>query len=207
MSRYAYITWCWCAIALIVVIASQEPLLCASKRIEPQPHIISLFPPDDDAVGYLTQLIDAEKRRICVAAYRLTQEDVVAHLHSAYSRGVDVQVIADASALEARNNYVLKMLRDGISVYVFPPLSPEDTADDVRISRAALMHNKFMVFEQSNTVWTGSFNFTQAAQKMNQENVIVMRDTHQCNRYKEHFELIKRRSTMLTHMMRKALRK
>jgi len=200
--RVCMTSGCIMAVVAAACIIYGVPFHALYSSYHAGPHIISLFSPDDAPLEHLKRLIEHETQHIRIAAYRLTDEEVSnALIHAAY-RGVDVEVIADASALEARYNKVLEMLTHGITVYVFPPLSHDESDHETRVGKNALMHNKFMLFASLSTVWTGSFNFTCAARTTNQENVVIIQDMHQVARYTEHFNLLKRRSTALTHLLR-----
>jgi len=166
-------------------------------------YIKTLFPPDDNVYAELKQLIEHEQRCIYIAAYRLTDDDIASSIHAAAQRGVAVEIVADASALEARHNRILEMPKHGVSVYVFPPIGPSESHQEKRISKTALMHNKFMLFGSENIVWTGSFNFTSAARSTNQENVVIMQNQHQFSRYVDYFSLLKQRSTSLWKLFRR----
>ena len=58
------------------------------------------------------------------------------------------------------------------------------------------MHNKFVLFENNilgkSLVSTGSFNFTRAAHRNNQENILVLDDDLFVMKYGKKFEQIKR---------------
>ena len=88
---------------------------------------------------------------------------------------------------------ILAMAQQGMAIYVFPPL--DNVAQN--ISSNALMHNKFMIFYGQNAVWTGSYNFTQAAQSMHQENALLIYGKEGVKIYHERFAIIKNRSSFV----------
>ena len=59
----------------------------------------------------------------------------------------------------------------------------------------AIAHNKIMVIDQE-TVITGSFNFTKAAEEKNAENVLVIRSKELAKIYMENWNKHKEHSTM-----------
>ena len=85
---------------------------------------------------------------------------------------------------------------NNIETFVFLPSFNSDKMN------SPLMHNKFAIFDmdgkEKQWVWTGSFNWTDTASKINQENVIVTNDKKVCNRYKEYFELLKKECALKT---------
>ncbi len=59
------------------------------------------------------------------------------------------------------------------------------------------MHHKFALFTNNagkSIVWTGSYNFTKAANEANQENVIVIADNKIFDQFSNQFKRLKERS-------------
>ena len=99
-------------------------------------------------------------------------------LKAAHARGVDVEVIVDKSSARvsksgSRYSAATYLTNAGIPVWV-------DT-------KVAIAHNKVMVID-GETVITGSFNFTAAAQKSNAENLLVLEDRALAAEYKANWE-------------------
>ena len=114
--------------------------------------------------GTLIEKINAARSSIYIAAFEFGLTPVAEALIAAHQRGVDVRWITDdESGLEADeepDRGQLAMLQEaGIAV----------KAD----SRSALMHNKFILFDQQ-AVWTGSTNLTTSAIFQQNNNVIVI---------------------------------
>jgi phosphatidylserine/phosphatidylglycerophosphate/cardiolipin synthase-like enzyme len=80
---------------------------------------------------------------------------------AAKARGLSVQIILDPSDLEERGCQWLAFQAAGIPVLVD--------------RKHAIAHNKIMILD-SETVITGSFNFTFAAEYHNAENLLVIDD-------------------------------
>jgi len=96
--------------------------------------------------------------------YSLTVQEIVTALIRAKRRGVDVRLIVDSGQLQQDRNdsfRVAALASAGIPVLV-------DTVP-------GLMHNKIMVID-SETVLTGSFNYTWGAEHWNAENLLVVHD-------------------------------
>lgn len=139
-------------------------LSAASPAAEPLKHQIGFSPCWEGrvcALDLVLQAIDQAKprQRLWMAAYGLTSKPIEAALITAHHRGADVRIVADEKS-NRRNAVIHRLLAAGVPV---------------RFSdRYAIMHNKFMVIG-SDTVETGSFNFTASAAKRNAENVMVIR--------------------------------
>jgi mitochondrial cardiolipin hydrolase len=150
----------------------------------------ALFAPDDDIQDLLLTLIDEEKEQILITAYSLTDSDIAHAIIRAYKRGVALEVLVDGSNAITAHSKVSLLMKSHIPVWIYPSVKKDDKP-------VGIMHNKFMVFKRSllgrSIVWTGSFNFTRSAQSRNQENVIVTDDQQLVERYRKHFEKIKKR--------------
>lgn len=120
------------------------------------------FSPNGDGTRVIVAAIEQAQRRIWVQAYGFTSWPIVNALVAALARGVRVEAIFDKSTFRERYSeaQVGDLMQHGVPIW-----------DDFR---PAIAHNKVMVIDRD-TVITGSFNFTAAAQKRNAENVLVIR--------------------------------
>lgn len=122
------------------------------------------FSPGDDIASLIVSRIAAARRSVQMQAYLFTDRTIANALLAACRRGVEVEVIGDASQQEAGGLPFLAALeRAGARVY----LDAAHTAS----------HNKIVIVDgalESAAVITGSYNFTQAAQSKNAENVVVI---------------------------------
>ena len=103
---------------------------------------------------------------------------ILSALKAAHARGVDVEVIVDKTSARqsksgSRYSAATYLTNAGIPVWV-------DT-------KVAIAHNKVMVID-GETVITGSFNFTAAAQNHNAENLLVLEDPALAAQYKANWE-------------------
>ena len=105
--------------------------------------------------------IAAAKTSIYVMAYSFTSKPIELALVAAKKRGVDVQVILDKSNVGYKYSGLSVMQAAGIPT----------TVDDSH----AIAHNKVIVIDE-NVVVGGSFNYTNAAQHANAENMTVTKD-------------------------------
>jgi phosphatidylserine/phosphatidylglycerophosphate/cardiolipin synthase-like enzyme len=123
------------------------------------------FTPWDDAESLLLQTLGRARREILVQAYLLTSRPIAASLIAAKQRGLEVSVLADANQHADNPASLLASLADkGIPVWL-----------ETRYRNA---HNKVMVIDdgtQDVVVVTGSYNFTRSAQRMNSENLLLIR--------------------------------
>ena len=123
------------------------------------------FTPGDDVAGLIVAAIGKARRQVLVQTYSFTHQDIAQALVNARRRGIDVQVIADQRQMETIATSKLEWLAEqGVPVWID--------------SEHAAAHNKVMVIDNGMpeaAVITGSFNFTQAAQHRNAENLLILR--------------------------------
>ena len=118
------------------------------------------FTPSQQCGDVIVSQINKAERSIFVQAYGFTSKKIIDALVQAKNRGLQVEIILDRSNFHEKKNDVLKLLQNNqIQIY----------QDKV----AGIAHNKVMIIDD-NIVITGSFNFTENADKRNAENIIVM---------------------------------
>jgi phosphatidylserine/phosphatidylglycerophosphate/cardiolipin synthase-like enzyme len=108
----------------------------------------------------LVDTINSTKRSLLIQAYSFTSAPIAQAVVKAHQRGVDVRVILDKSQVSQKYTSATFLRNEGVPLVI-------DT-------KPAIAHNKVMVFDHE-AVFTGSFNFTRAAQSRNAENGMVIR--------------------------------
>lgn len=138
-----------------------------------------LFTPWDDAEGAIVGAIRGARTQLLVQAYSFTSRAVARALIEAKARGVDVRITADQGEAERiQAGRIGELAAAGIPVWI-----------ETRYQSA---HNKVMVIDAGQpgaAVITGSYNWTFAAQRVNAENVVIMRGAPEfAARYKMNWE-------------------
>jgi hypothetical protein len=129
------------------------------KRIS-KPVLQTCFTPTENCVKLIVAQINAAQSEILVQANSLSAKPLIKALGRAHQRGVKVRVILDKADERRRD-------RTGPWLIAQRILPQVDTG-------VASAHNKIMIIDRD-TVITGSFNFTEAAQKKNAENVLLIK--------------------------------
>lgn len=122
------------------------------------------FSPDDRADDMIVGAIAGAREQVLVQAFSFTHRRLADALIRARNRGVDVGVIAD---YEQTYQIETSVIRDIAEAGVPVLLDAQHSA-----------HNKVMVLDAGRAdcaVITGSYNFTQAAQSRNAENVVILK--------------------------------
>jgi phosphatidylserine/phosphatidylglycerophosphate/cardiolipin synthase-like enzyme len=171
------------ALALLVLVGCNSnppqktvPTVQQSGEACPVPNNVQWdvhFSPNGGATENLVNAINGATKSIYVQAYSFTSASLGEALVAAHNRGVHVEVILDKSDVTGKGS-VLPMLRGhGIPTFID--------------SKHAIAHNKIMIIDGI-TVFTGSFNFTNAAEHANAENSIRLTDARIAATYQENWE-------------------
>ena len=118
------------------------------------------FSPRGESLELALSCIRAAERDILVAAYSFTSKPIAEALRDAHRRGVNVRVVADKRGNSSRYTAVTFLANQGVPVRLN--------------GNYAIHHHKFMILDVRH-VQTGSFNYSDAANK-NAENVLVLRN-------------------------------
>jgi len=109
----------------------------------------------------VVRLIGSAKKEVLVEAYSVTHPLFTGALIDAKRNDVAVRVIQDGTmAIRGRRIFGDHLAEAGIDFYEDPSTA----------------HSKVLIIDR-HTVATGSFNFTHKADKINAENLVVIRDT------------------------------
>ena len=119
------------------------------------------FSPKQGATKLIINTIKNAEKSIFVAAYSFTSKPIANALIEAYQNGVDVKIVLDKSQRTAKYSAFLEVKNLGIPIRIN--------------SKYAIMHNKFMIVD-GKILQTGSFNYSQAAENNNAENVLIISD-------------------------------
>jgi phosphatidylserine/phosphatidylglycerophosphate/cardiolipin synthase-like enzyme len=143
--------------------AAKTPMPAAIKQpntVKATGTIEVAFSPNGGGAAMIIKAIGQAQKTIKVQAYSFTNADIAKALLDASKRGVQVRVVLDKSQETEKYTSATFLVNSGVPVRI---------DDDF-----AIAHNKIMILDEE-TVITGSFNFTKAAEERNAENVLVIR--------------------------------
>jgi phosphatidylserine/phosphatidylglycerophosphate/cardiolipin synthase-like enzyme len=138
------------------------PLLLKATTLPAQSgpqDLCAFFSPNGGCTDAVVSALQAAKKTVLVQAYSFISAPIAKALVDAKKRGVDVRVILDKSQRTERYTGATFLANEGVPVFI---------DDDHRIA-----HNKVVVID-AQTVITGSFNLTKAAERGNAENVLLI---------------------------------
>lgn len=129
------------------------------------------FSPQGKCSIHIVREIQNARRELLVAVYAFTSGDLAGALVQAKKRGLMVQVIIDRE-FDSRND---KSQGKFLEVQRIPVRRLSGAKPPHSVKEVGLMHQKFAVIDRR-IVFTGSYNWTQAADTFNDENLLVFRD-------------------------------
>jgi phosphatidylserine/phosphatidylglycerophosphate/cardiolipin synthase-like enzyme len=134
-----------------------------------------MFAPIDPITEKIIEQIDSAQTDVQVLAFAFTSDAIAQALVNARARGVHVRVVMERRNTKGTGSQ-FAMLR-------------EANIDALADGNCFVMHHKVMVIDGEHTI-TGSFNFTDAAQEQNDENVLLIHDRSLTALYQGEFERV-----------------
>ncbi len=129
------------------------------------------FSPAGKCSSLIIREIQQAKKELLVAVYAFTSDDLAAAVVQAKKRGLSVQVVIDRD-FDAGNERSKGKFLEAQKVPLRRIAAIKSTAAE---KEAGLMHQKFAVVDR-NAILTGSYNWTRAADRLNDENLLFFRD-------------------------------
>jgi phosphatidylserine/phosphatidylglycerophosphate/cardiolipin synthase-like enzyme len=157
------------SVAFILLLLLFLPLCQAQELPKALPPIEVYFSPHGGCTEAVVKELNAAKTSVLVQAYSFTSAPIAKALLDAHKRSVDVRVILDKSQRTEKYSSADFVQHAGIPVWID--------------AQHAIAHNKVMVID-GQTVITGSFNFTKAAEEKNAENLLVIRSAELAAKYR-----------------------
>jgi len=118
------------------------------------------FSPNGGCTDAIVKEIGKAKSEIFVQAYSFTSKEIAKALIDAHKRGIHVEIILDKSNKSQKYSATDFTFNMGIPTFID--------------AEHAIAHNKIMIIDKE-TVITGSFNFTKAAEGKNAENLLILK--------------------------------
>jgi phosphatidylserine/phosphatidylglycerophosphate/cardiolipin synthase-like enzyme len=118
------------------------------------------FSPSGGATDAVIKEIGKAKSEILVQAYSFTSKEIAKALVDAHKRRIHTEIILDKSNRSQKYSAADFTRNMGIPTFID--------------AEHAIAHNKIMIIDKE-TVITGSFNFTKAAEEKNAENLLILK--------------------------------
>jgi phosphatidylserine/phosphatidylglycerophosphate/cardiolipin synthase-like enzyme len=137
------------------------------------------FSPKGGCTEAVVNEISHAKEELLIQAYSFTSKEIAEAIVKAHKKGIHVEIILDKSNKSATYSAGDFTAHMGIITYI----------DD----KHAIAHNKIMIIDKE-TVITGSFNFTKAAEEKNAENLLIIKSKELAKIYIENWNEHKKHS-------------
>ncbi|NPU86257.1 MAG: phospholipase D family protein [Syntrophaceae bacterium] len=161
------------SVFLSVFILCAIPIAVPAETVRNIPSVDVYFSPRGGCTRAIVTEIDNARSEIMIQAYSFTSAPIAKALVNAHKRGVKIVAILDKSQRSREYTSASFLVHAGIPVYID--------------SDHAIAHNKVIIID-GNTVITGSFNFTKAAEEKNAENLQIIRSTDVARLYLKNFD-------------------
>jgi phosphatidylserine/phosphatidylglycerophosphate/cardiolipin synthase-like enzyme len=155
--------------AVVILLSDQGGCKPKSNSIPVSSEQIEVFfSPHGGCTEAIVEALVEAKSSILIQAYSFTSVPIAKAVVEAHGRGVHTEAILDKSQRTEQYSEADFLAHAGIPVLID--------------NKHQIAHNKIMVID-ANTVLTGSFNFTKAAEEHNAENLLVIRNRDLAARY------------------------
>lgn len=135
------------------------------------------FSPDGGVRDQIIKRINHAQVSIDIAMYGFSSGDIAQALAAAQHRGVKVRVIRDRTQSSEKGDENSFLSNAGIAL-------------EIRRGKGrGIMHDKFAVFD-GKEIFTGSYNWTENAERNNYENALFVEDLSLANAYQAEFNRI-----------------
>jgi phosphatidylserine/phosphatidylglycerophosphate/cardiolipin synthase-like enzyme len=165
-------------INVLLIFSFSLPLPAADLVLNNTPVQI-YFSPNGGCTEAIVNAINHAKEELLIQAYSFTSKEIAEAIIKAHRKGIHVEIILDKSNKSAKYSAGDFTAHMGIITYI----------DD----KHAIAHNKIMILDKE-TVITGSFNFTKAAEEKNAENLLIMKSKELAKSYTENWNEHKKHS-------------
>jgi phosphatidylserine/phosphatidylglycerophosphate/cardiolipin synthase-like enzyme len=167
-------------ILFVILLAVSLPVVGATADLTLHNAPASVyFSPDGGATKAIVRAIDGATLEVLVQAYSFTSAPIAKALVDAHKRGVSVEAILDKSQRTEKYTGATFLANNMIPTYI-------DAAH-------VIAHNKIIIIDKQ-TVITGSFNFTKAAESKNAENLLIITSKDLANYYLDNWQRHRRHS-------------
>jgi phosphatidylserine/phosphatidylglycerophosphate/cardiolipin synthase-like enzyme len=157
---------------LVLLIICITPTIIFAEKTQLENNISAdiNFSPKGEIEQSIVNLINNTKSSLYISTYQFTNNKICNAIYAALNRGVKVSMIIDEGLLSSKSSVFIGSVR-----YTVPQLLSKLYSMGVIIyvdDKVAIHHNKFIISDLK-IIGTGSFNFSENAQKNNRENYII----------------------------------
>ena len=131
--------------------------------------IRACFTPENQCQKFIVEAINAAQQEVLVQSYSFTSYQIARALIDAKLRGLRVSILIDKSQVTAPYTKLTLLKKAGVTILIDPVLG--------------IAHNKVLIIDNKMVV-TGSYNWTNAAENRNSENLLFVQNNEIVSAYK-----------------------
>jgi phosphatidylserine/phosphatidylglycerophosphate/cardiolipin synthase-like enzyme len=146
-----------------------HPVITLSNGVR----IETYFSPSDGAREHLLEYLNNAKQSVTMLAFSFTDDATGQALIDLHKRGVSVQVVMETRNVEGTGSQFADLEAAGVPI--------------LRDANCYTAHNKIIVIDEK-IVITGSYNFTNRAENVNDENLVIISDPTLAKLYTAEFD-------------------
>lgn len=144
----------------------------------------AIFSPGRSIKEILLKEVESSTSTIDLAVREITSPDMADALLKAKGRGVKVRVIADSKQAKMKSSQITFLINQGIPVKV------------LRGKDYGTMNYRFAIFDGKKVV-AGSFDWSDASEKWNYENILIIRESEVVGSYQKEFDRLWREKRVI----------
>jgi len=144
----------------------------------------ALFSPEGGIKESLLKEIESAHSSIELAIYSITSFPMANALFKAKQRGVKVRVIADSKQAKVKSSLVTSLINQGITVKILGG------------KERGVMNHRFAILD-GEKVMTGSYDWSEASEKWNYENILILSNQEVVDSYQKEFERLWREKRVI----------
>jgi len=144
----------------------------------------AIFSPERSIKEILLKEVESTTSTIDLAVREITFPEMANALLKAKGRGVKVRVIADSKQAKMKSSQITTLIHQGIPVKV------------LRGKDYGVMNHRFVILDGKKVV-TGSFDWSEASEKWNYENILIIKDSDVVASYQKEFERLWREKRVI----------
>lgn len=138
-------------------------------------HINAYFSPEDNVEKIINNRLKKAKKTIRFMAFSFTSDVIAETMISKFKERVAVEGVFESKGSNSEHSEYTKMIIEGLPV--------------VKDRNRKIMHHKVIIIDDS-IVITGSFNFSNNANRKNDENILIMESPEIAAQYLEEFRRV-----------------
>jgi phosphatidylserine/phosphatidylglycerophosphate/cardiolipin synthase-like enzyme len=144
----------------------------------------AIFSQERSIKEVLLKEVESTTSTIDLAVREITSPEMSQALLKAKERGVKLRVIADSKQAKMKSSQITTLIHQGIPVKV------------LRGKDDGVMNHRFAILDGKKVV-TGSFDWSEASEKWNYENIVIIRDSEGVASYQREFDRLWREKRVI----------